>query len=181
MYSYNLPRSSSTYIFSFSSLAFSDTFFIPSPYLRSLRKKNHSEVRNSSTQKKLTSQCLMDWQGRQDDEAKISSLCSQILLYIVLLSLWSHLCWYFCMIRLDQTFPAYQPLRKISQWMHILEFFSGKFMNSFEWKWLKEFWISVGKMRTFCRCYMYLPLLLWKKLENSTEWWTHKINTVGIS
>lgn len=87
MYSYNLPRSSSTYIFSFPSLAFSDTFFIPSPCLRSLRKKNHSEVRNSSTQKKLTSQCLMDWQGRQDDEAKISSLCSQILPYIVLVIL----------------------------------------------------------------------------------------------
>lgn len=71
VYSYNPPRSSSTDIFSFSSLAFSDALISLNP-----GRKNHSEV-SSNTQIKLTIQCIMDWQGRKNDEGKLS-LCSQI-------------------------------------------------------------------------------------------------------
>lgn len=170
VYSNNPLRSSSTYIVSFSSLAFSNTSFI-----LNLGKKKHSEMRNSSTQIKLTSQCLMDGQARKHDQAKLS-LCSQIISMatLCLSPLWGHLCRYFWMIRPDPTFPAYQPLRKTSQGMHIVGFSCGKSTNSFEWKWLKEFWIPVGKTTAFYRCWMYLCLLLWnnwKILLNDEHIW----------
>lgn len=63
---------------------------------------------------------------------------------------------------------SYHSLREISQLMHISDFFSGQIHQVI---WVKEYSVSVGKTRTFCRYDVYLPFSLWnswKYLHNDS-------------